>query len=201
MRFFSLHKIKYPFHENKNRPNRIKTQNIFYVHCIFHYVLNAWNSNTLCITLQTYWLIRCLREHTTSMPNFHPFPKFHGLIPEKFLIVVNSCLPLKKIPSFPQKWVWAWMYALVMSGRTRVEYPPPLMWATTSCQTSPTQISLPGFRNTIWLSSSKAPDNYLKICSVHLFANLDFTQLNFKYHGSVKFITSPFLPDAPVHVL
>ena len=36
------------------------------------------------------------------MPNCHPFPKFHGLIPEKFWFR-EFMPPLKKIPSFPQR--------------------------------------------------------------------------------------------------
>ena len=125
--------------------------------------------------MQTYWLIQCWREHTTHMQNFHSFPKFHGLIPVFFILWIHvshwktlfsSKMGMSMDVCFGHEWQ--------KQGRV----PPTLDVSNYQLSNQPHTPLTSKFRNTIWLSSSKAPDDWFKSLFCSPFCNSGFHSLS-----------------------
>ena len=111
-----------------NQEYSYQTQDIFYVRCIFHYVLCMLKVQIhLGITRQRCWLIRCLKWMKTGryMQNCYPFSKFDGLVAERRSLFLSSRIRAfhhwKNTP-FSRKWVRALIDALIGRGRFKNPY-------------------------------------------------------------------------------
>ena len=139
-------------------------------------------------------------RHTHA--KFSPFSKISWTHPWKILDFMNSCLPLKKYPLFPENghehgcMLWSWVAGMGLST------PHPWCEQVPAVKPAPHTPHFLGLETPFGFYHQKHPIIDLKICSVHLFATLDFTRsVKFQISGISSVHYKSILPDAPVHVL